>query len=443
MKRIFIIALALLTSLSTVQAQSARAVLAIRGYGNQTLTAINVSQGQPTIRDSVVAIGPSANTIVVYGGNIYVVNSGNFPNGAGASIQIINAADVLNYLANGTGTVRVQTVPVTSGLNPYDIAFVSSTKAYVSNTLDNSVSVFNPATNTLGTKIRVGKGPQGLRIANGKLYVAQSYDPATYAYDSTVTVINTLADTVLRTIQTKLNPQGFGTDNLGRLHTVCTGDYTSVTGNISVITPAADTVLATVAVGGAPSSVVFTTTNTAITSLGASAGLNRYNALTFAAVATPAINGGSGSLAIGFGDSLFVARSGRIVLYNGRTLDSLNQFTLSAGTTYYGLATATLLSTTGTPVTAHPVAQAFKLEQNYPNPFNPSTTINYSLSQVGSVTLKVYDVLGREIATLVNERKAAGSYTAIFSADRFSSGIYFYRLQSGNFVQTKKMMLVK
>jgi hypothetical protein len=86
---------------------------------------------------------------------------------------------------------------------------------------------------------------------------------------------------------------------------------------------------------------------------------------------------------------------------------------------------------------------SFILFQNYPNPFSPTTTIAYSMAQAAQVALKVYDVLRREVATLVNEHKASGSYTVSFEAGRYSSGIYFYKLQSGNFVQTKKMMLVK
>jgi probable HAF family extracellular repeat protein len=90
----------------------------------------------------------------------------------------------------------------------------------------------------------------------------------------------------------------------------------------------------------------------------------------------------------------------------------------------------------------------FVLRQNYPNPFNPSTTIKYSIPTSEFVTLKVYDVLGNEVATLVNEEKPAGSYEVEFSAkgenaSNLSSGIYFYKLQSGSFVQTKKMSLLK
>jgi hypothetical protein len=93
----------------------------------------------------------------------------------------------------------------------------------------------------------------------------------------------------------------------------------------------------------------------------------------------------------------------------------------------------------------------FSLEQNYPNPFNPTTVIKYSIPSVIAsetkqsqfVSLKVYDIIGNEVATLVNEEQSAGSYEVIFSADGLTSGIYFYKLQSGSFVETKKMILLK
>ena len=85
----------------------------------------------------------------------------------------------------------------------------------------------------------------------------------------------------------------------------------------------------------------------------------------------------------------------------------------------------------------------FTLEQNYPNPFNPSTVISYQLSVVSNVTLKVYDVLGREVETLINQRQAAGSYSVTFNAAGLPSGVYFYRLQTGTYTATKKLMLLK
>ena len=85
----------------------------------------------------------------------------------------------------------------------------------------------------------------------------------------------------------------------------------------------------------------------------------------------------------------------------------------------------------------------FILEQNYPNPFNPSTSINYSIPVSSFVILKVYDVLGKEITTLTNEEKPAGSYEINFSKEDLTSGIYFYKLQTENFVEIKKMILIK
>jgi len=88
-------------------------------------------------------------------------------------------------------------------------------------------------------------------------------------------------------------------------------------------------------------------------------------------------------------------------------------------------------------------ASSFYLLQNYPNPFNPSTSIEYRVVSREYITLKVYDVLGREITTLVNEEKQAGVYKVVFDAGTLSSGVYYYRLTIGNFVETKKIVLLK
>jgi 5'-nucleotidase len=93
------------------------------------------------------------------------------------------------------------------------------------------------------------------------------------------------------------------------------------------------------------------------------------------------------------------------------------------------------------------IPEQFRLEQNYPNPFNPSTTIQYAVSSRQFVSLKVYDILGNEIATLVNEEKQPGTYEVVFSPEsnikQPASGVYFYQLKSGSHVGTKKMILLK
>lgn len=103
---------------------------------------------------------------------------------------------------------------------------------------------------------------------------------------------------------------------------------------------------------------------------------------------------------------------------------------------YFGDPPASVSETEGIP-------SGFTLGQNYPNPFNPSTTIKFSILQRGLVNLKVFNLLGQEITTLVNEELETGSYEAKFNASVLPSGTYFYRLQAGSFVETKRMMLLK
>ena len=85
----------------------------------------------------------------------------------------------------------------------------------------------------------------------------------------------------------------------------------------------------------------------------------------------------------------------------------------------------------------------FKLSQNYPNPSNPKSKIDYEIPVTGKVTMKIYDLLGREVVTLINEVKEAGYYTAEFDGTNFSSGVYIYRIASGNITKVMKMVLLK
>jgi hypothetical protein len=87
--------------------------------------------------------------------------------------------------------------------------------------------------------------------------------------------------------------------------------------------------------------------------------------------------------------------------------------------------------------------EGFLLQQNYPNPFNPSTVIGYQIPAEGQVTLKVYDLLGREVALLVNGRKLPGRYEATFDASAVAAGLYFYRLTSGGHVESRTMLLIR
>ena len=167
------------------------------------------------------------------------------------------------------------------------------------------------------------------------------------------------------------------------------------------------------------------------------------------------------------GTSSQVTGSGLPSTVNNLTIDNADTVTLSQETTINGtlslvaglfnntipftLGSGGKVSITGgkllVPTAVNSVTsnipKQFSLEQNYPNPFNPSTEIKYGLPKAAFVTLRVYNVLGQEVATLVNEHQNAGHYDLSFNMDRFASGVYFYMLRAGNFVATKKMMLIK
>jgi hypothetical protein len=89
------------------------------------------------------------------------------------------------------------------------------------------------------------------------------------------------------------------------------------------------------------------------------------------------------------------------------------------------------------------ISSSFTLEQNYPNPFNPSTSISFDLPSKSFVSLKVFDLIGKEVATIVSEEMPAGSYTKQWNAANMPSGVYFYRLQAGTFIETKKLVLLR
>ncbi len=131
-----------------------------------------------------------------------------------------------------------------------------------------------------------------------------------------------------------------------------------------------------------------------------------------------------------YGVSLRSANQGTVVGEIGNAASGAMYVTMSNGFTD--------ISQNGTGIPSK-----YKLEQNYPNPFNPSTKISFAMPKSGMAKLTVFDLTGKEVATLVNDRLSAGSYTYEFNASKLSSGVYFYRLITNDFVETKKMTLIK
>ena len=140
----------------------------------------------------------------------------------------------------------------------------------------------------------------------------------------------------------------------------------------------------------------------------------------------------SGPYTINMGSTIDVA----FVIAAGDSLADLQNSVIASKTKYSNVLTGVENQTTEKPL-------EFKLDQNYPNPFNPSTTISYQIPSASYVTLKVYDILGKEVATLVNRQENMGEHSVIFNAKNLTSGIYFYKLQAGNYIAIKKLVLLK
>ncbi len=129
--------------------------------------------------------------------------------------------------------------------------------------------------------------------------------------------------------------------------------------------------------------------------------------------------------------------------YNGVMSLVVSGTNLFAGTDLFGVWRRPLLEMTSVERFSTDLPTHFSLDQNYPNPFNPTTTISFNLPSKSFVSLKVFDIMGREIATIVSEEMSAGSYSRQWNAANMSSGIYFYRLQACSFTETKKLILLR
>ncbi len=146
--------------------------------------------------------------------------------------------------------------------------------------------------------------------------------------------------------------------------------------------------------------------------------------------------GGADHLDVDFVSAIFKGDIAEVIVYDTVLAEADRQAVEN-----YLISKYTITSVAQLPLGALP--QVTRLEQNYPNPFNPSTSIQFQLSAPSHVTLKVFDLLGREVATLVDENKPVGVHSVRFDGGRLASGVYFFRLQAGSLVQTRKMILAK
>jgi hypothetical protein len=143
------------------------------------------------------------------------------------------------------------------------------------------------------------------------------------------------------------------------------------------------------------------------------------------------------------GSAVYFLRGVDLILYVGRHVQIFGYRQFCGSCLVISVTTVIRVPLTGVELVDDRLPRQTELLQNYPNPFNPSTVIRYQIASAGSVSLKVYDILGSEVATLVNAPQAPGTYEFSWNASDFPSGMYYYRLQAGGTVMTKKMIYLK
>jgi YVTN family beta-propeller protein len=390
--------------------------------------------------NNVSVIDAVTNAILTY------IPVGEMPWGAAATpdgkfVYVANQSDnTVAVIATASNTV---TKTIAVGTKPYGLAInPAGTKAYVTNSGVGTVSVIEIDSQSVVATVSVGSTPHWLAFApDGKhAYVGNRGS-------GSVSVINTGTDQTIHTINGVADPEGIGAMPDGSEVLVVNSNPTGASA-LSVINPSDNSVNAIALPADARETVSLTIADPTsrfagrITCAGGLLNGALVRALQAGEVKATATTNASGDYCI------FNLPSGTYdieVSADGHRTQSLQNQSVSGGQTrvLHLMMTTHVDGSVETP-------KEFSLCQNFPNPFNPSTTISFTIAGskeygVGSTETKlaVYDLLGREVAVLVNEKKQPGTYGVKFDASAFSSGVYIYRLQAGDFVASKKLVLVK
>ncbi|MGD8782027.1 MAG: T9SS type A sorting domain-containing protein [Ignavibacteria bacterium] len=381
-------------------------------------------------------IGLTPDGLVYYENNLYLTEQGNY-GGAGKIYKLDTLGTVIASQEVGT--------------NPYSLA-ISNGKIYMTNGPANTVSVVNAEDFSSVTEINVGVYPQEILAYENYVFVANTRFGSDV--DSTVMVINSATDEIIDTIVVDPDPASLAITNDNFLLIGCSvyGSGGEAIFKVNLNTFAkVDTF--TVADYGFGKDIFVDKNSDKIYYIGSTGNIVSFDLE-------------SGETALEVSDDNLVTVYGYGYDYINQThyvLDAKDYASNGSLTTYNS--EGTLLNTYETSICPRRVLfkysgdvtdveeiselpQEFVLEQNYPNPFNPTTKIRFNVGDANfasqtNVLLKVYDVLGKEVTTLVNEQKAAGTYEVEFDASALSTGVYLYILRAGDFVSTRKMLLLR
>ncbi len=377
-----------------------------------------------------LGLGVFPDGLVIHEENLYLTEQGSF-GGAGKIYKLELDGTVISSQEVGT--------------NPYSLA-IANDKVYVTNGPASNVSILNLADFSFVKDVSVGVYPQEILGVDNKIFVANN-SAFGGDEDSTVTVIDAATDEVIETINVKKNPSSLALTNDNHLLVGCPGDESvGVIYKVNLTTyEKVDTFTVPgfgfgkdLSIDKNSNNVYFKgSTNDIIE-------LNMANDEVKSVVSDAGI-----ALTYGYGfdylnqnhyilDAKDFASNGSLTVYaSDGSLQNTYETSFAPRRVVFNYGSITDVEDTDL------LPAEFALQQNYPNPFNPSTSIRYQVSTTENVLLKIYDALGREVTTLVNELQPAGVYEARFDASNLSSGIYFYSLTADDFHQIKKMMLIK
>lgn len=435
MKKIFFFFAVLTLSVSVIAQQLSKVyILSEGGFSQNTSKLSLLDVNTNNFSQSIFGpgnIGLYPDGLIFFDNHIYLTEQGNFGS-SGKIYKLDSLGNVINSAVVGT--------------NPYSLT-ISNNKIYITNGPASNVSVLNLSDFSFIKNIPVGSYPQEIIAFNGKVFVANN---SLYGgnSDSTVSVINPETDSVEFSISVKKDPSSLAISNDNFLLIGCPGN--SENGIIFKVNPSTYTIIDTfrvpvygfgkdIAVDKNSNDIYFISYLNDIVKLNLT---NRQSQLIFSSVYPNNFYYGYNFDFISKKHFVLDAKN-FVVEGSFYILDSTYSITNTFTT---GIAPRRILLKYSEPlvnVEDNFIAVDYSLEQNYPNPFNPVTKIVWQSPISAHQSIKVYDILGNEVATLVDEFRDAGKYSVDFDGRNLASGVYLYKLSVGDYISTKKMILNK
>lgn len=403
-------------------AQMVKSAFIVNTLG-ENLSVINLETNQ--VNKDAKNLGHYTNQIVIRKDFGYVINS------------LINEVEVINLASLST----IKQIDVGTGTNPYGMDFVNDSVAVISLLIKNQVLFVNVKNNKIIKIISVKNGPQGVKYAYGKVYVANSgfngsgYDPGL------VSVID-LDSYSISDIPVGTNPQALDVTTFGKIVVACTGDYGSIRPQLNIIDIETDTVEFSLDLDLFITNVRINSDNIAyLATFGSGVMVYDLDKKVFIRDASNTLPGGP-DMDFDTDKNVYICdfESDSVYTYSSDH-QRLNGYLVGDGPV------SIAIYEPQNDVTPNP-AIYFKLFQNYPNPFNTTTNITFSLIHNEKVRLDLFNLLGERMRTLVDQQFPEGEHTLTWDGKNdsgvpLSSGVYFYRLNTSRNVVIKKMHLVR